>query len=149
MTDSTPCRGAAPVGQIADLPAHEAAAVMALRRWSGSPTVNRGAGREAEFFLGQIFETLQHFGRRSLMRHHVGCNCLGADEACFAQLIGSANDGDREDTMMIACLLVRADAAPIVADLAQMAALHLRREGASAQDATKQDAACPARPVLH
>ncbi|NBD30605.1 MAG: hypothetical protein GVY31_11280 [Alphaproteobacteria bacterium] len=149
MTDTIPCRGAAPVGQIADLPAHEAAAVLFLRRWTGTEQVERTAGQEADYYLAQIFEMLHRFGRRPLMRHHAGCSCLGADEACFAQLIGGASDGDREDTMMIACLLVRADAAPILTDIAQMAALHLRRRGAKVQSATAQDRACPARPVLH
>jgi hypothetical protein len=83
------------------------------------------------------------------MRHHVGCRCLGADEACLAQLIGSAAEGAREDAMMIACLLVRADAAPIVADIAQMAALHLQRDGRAPHGQDRPDPTCPARPVLH
>ena len=150
MTDTTtPCRGAAPVGRLADLPPHEAAAVVAMREWTGTPPAEPAEVARGAYYMGQILDALQHFGRRPLMRHHVGCRCLGADEACLAQLIGSAAEGAREDAMMIACLLVRADAAPILADIAQMAALHLQREGRAPRGQDRPDPTCPARPVLH
>ena len=52
------------------------------------------------------------------MRHSVTCKCLGSDESCFANFIATATDGQREDAMLIATLLVRADMAPLVASLA-------------------------------
>ncbi|HKL68456.1 hypothetical protein [Salibaculum sp.] len=149
MTDTTtPCRGAAPVGRLSDLPRPEAATINALREWPGNPDDHAGDDG-ASHHLSQLFEALDRFGRRPLMRHHVGCSCLGADEACVAQLIGSAGEADREDAMMIACLLVRADMAPMVADIAQMVALHLRRAGGANANPGRQDPTCPARPVLH
>ena len=61
------------------------------------------------------------------MRHGFECPCLGADESCFANLIVQAVDGDPEDAMLIASLLVRADMAHCAAALARDVGLALKR----------------------
>ncbi|GGE59835.1 hypothetical protein GCM10011517_29270 [Actibacterium pelagium] len=61
------------------------------------------------------------------MRHELACQCLGADESCFANLIAEAAEGDPEDAMLIATLLVRADMAPCLAALARDVGLALKR----------------------
>jgi hypothetical protein len=61
------------------------------------------------------------------MRHQPRCKCLGADEACFANLVSCATEGDREDAMLIATLMVRPDFAPHLAEAAQVFGLGLKR----------------------
>lgn len=61
------------------------------------------------------------------MRHHVTCKCLGADESCFANSIGYANEGEREDALLIATTIVSPDMAPALVGLAQDFGLALRR----------------------
>ncbi|WP_163849706.1 hypothetical protein [Pseudooceanicola aestuarii] len=67
------------------------------------------------------------YGRRPLWRHHVDCACVGADESCFANFVAYATDGAREDAMLMASLLVRADMAPCLVSLAESFGLALRR----------------------
>lgn len=61
------------------------------------------------------------------MRHSVHCKCLGADESCFANFIVTAATGERDDAMLIATLLVRADVAPLITALATDFGLALMR----------------------
>ncbi|OSP55930.1 hypothetical protein [Pseudoruegeria sp. SK021] len=139
MTQERTLRGVAAVGHLAELPPVEAAAVLYFRLWHDGPaaqaqviadfTMALGphAGREATQALDQICELCARLGRRPLMRHHLCCKCLGADEACFAQFIAAASDGDREDAVLIATLLVRADMAPSLASLAEFWGLSIKR----------------------
>ena len=62
-----------------------------------------------------------------MIRHGLGCACLGADESCFAQMIAAASEGAREDAMMLAALIVRPDFAPALASLSEEFGLALRR----------------------
>ncbi|WGI21642.1 hypothetical protein [Amylibacter sp. IMCC11727] len=124
-------RGGAPVGFLRELPETEAAAVCFLRLWCESDDTQRQAVRDLNDLLGaahgsvaveslrQICDLFRKFARRPVMRHHSGCSCLGADEACFANLIAEAAIGNREDAMLFSMLLVRADFAPVLAGLAE------------------------------
>ncbi|QPM90206.1 hypothetical protein [Pseudooceanicola algae] len=85
--------------------------------------------------LGRLTERLDEFSgltlrhvRRPVMRHRPNCSCVGADEAVLAHLVSIATSGDREDAMLTACLLVRADVAPIVVSPAQTLGLELTRQ---------------------
>ena len=40
------------------------------------------------------------------MRHSIECRCLGGDEACFANLVATAAEGEREDALLMATLMV-------------------------------------------
>ena len=80
------------------------------------------------------------------MRHSVTCKCLGSDESCFANFIATATDGQREDAMLIATLLVRANMAPLVASLAADFGLALKRMRLSAPSEVAQ---MEAAPTLH
>lgn len=139
MTNTSPHRGGAPVGFVAELDGIEAASVIYLRLWSDGPEAQaqvwcdfaKGLGADQGRRALQSFETLcslcaQH-GRRPLMRHSVQCKCLGADESCFANFVASAATGEREDAMMFATLLVRPDVAPLIASLAEDFGLALKR----------------------
>lgn len=139
MTRHADIRGAAPVGQIADLPPLEAAAVACLRLWcAGAETqqqvwndfaaaLGAPAGRSAVGALEDLCDICVRHGRRALMRHQPSCMCLGADEACFANLVASAAEGRREDALLIAILLVRPDVSPQLAAAAQTFGLALKR----------------------
>jgi hypothetical protein len=133
-----PERGTSPVARLAHLPEAEAWWVRALRLWCDGDE-GQGALRaelEARFgeagahavfarftdLLGLIF----HYSRRPLVRHSVSCDCVGADEAVFALFCSQAVT-DREEAMMIACLLLRADVAPLAVSLAQTLGLDLMR----------------------
>ncbi|KAA2313867.1 hypothetical protein DL237_10520 [Pseudooceanicola sediminis] len=134
-----PERGAEPVATIAALPFHEVLLIGALRARCDGPDEmaifatelaalygEGGAARlldRLDEFLGL---TLRHV-RRPVMRHGQKCSCVGADEAVLAHLVTISTSGDREDAMLMACLLVRADVAPIVVSLAQTLGLELLR----------------------
>ena len=141
---STPSsRGGAAVGRLSDLGPIEACAVMYLRLWSESPKARADAasdfeialgldqGRAAMMTLDRLCGLCAHHGRRPLVRHGLGCSCLGADENCFAQMIAAASEGAREDAMMMASLIVRPDYAPALASLSEEMGMVLRRMTAS------------------
>lgn len=123
-------RGSAPVGYVAELDDIEAASIIYLRLWSDGPDAQAQVWNDFAKCLGpdrgrravETFEKLcslcARHGRRPLMRHAIQCKCIGADESCFANFIATATEGDREDAMLIATLLVRPDVAPLIASLA-------------------------------
>ena len=73
-----------------------------------------------------LMELFADHCRRPLMRHAVTCTCLGADESCFAKFIAAAAEGAREDAMLMATLIVRADMAPVLTSLACECGLALK-----------------------
>ncbi|MDK3074249.1 hypothetical protein QO034_14110 [Sedimentitalea sp. JM2-8] len=139
MRGSGTGRGGAAVGVLDDLGPTEMAAVLYLRLWcDGAQAQQRvwndfagalgaGHGRTALNSLESLCRLCADHGRRPLMRHGVKCRCLGADEACFANFVAAAADGDTEDAMLLATLLVRADIAPCLLDAARSLGLALRR----------------------
>ena len=72
-------------------------------------------------------------GRRPLMRHGLDCKCFGADESCFANFIGYASEGAREDALMIAMTIVKPEKAQVLAGLAEDFGLALRSITAKCQ----------------
>lgn len=132
-------RGGAPVGFITELDGIEAASVIYLRLWSDGAdaqaqvrddfvtALGHHCGEKAIESFEQICSLCAVHGRRPLMRHSVQCKCLGADEACFANFIATASEGAREEAMLIATLLVRADVAPLLASCAFDFGLALKR----------------------
>lgn len=131
MTEAAQNRGGAPVGYITELGPVEAGAVLYLRLWCDGPDAQKQVWNDFATALGpqkgrkvlKSFESLcdlcVRHGRRPLMRHHVTCKCLGADESCFANFIGYASDGDREDAFLIATTLVRPDVAALLVSFAR------------------------------
>ncbi len=155
MNDMSPKRmpcGAASVGRLIDLDPVEAGAVLYLRLcWDNpdaltaltddfAPLLGTSAGALAARSFVQLATLCQSHGRRALCAHALTCACLGGDEACFARLVADAASGAREDALMMAMLLVRADFAPMVTGLAQDAGLALQRMALRAQPipATRQ-----------
>lgn len=134
-----PHRGGAPVGYVSELGPVEAGAVLYLRLWCDGPDAQAQVWNDFATAFGpksgrrvvKSFETLcdlcVRHGRRPLMRHNVTCKCLGADESCFANFIGYASEGEREDAFLIATTIVRPDMAPSLVGLAQEFGLALRK----------------------
>ncbi len=132
-------RGGAPVGFITELDGIESASIIYLRLWSDGPEGQTSVWEDFATSLGpeqgrktlNAFESLcglcTQYGRRPLMRHAVSCKCIGSDEACFANFIGTAAMGERDDAMLIATLLVRPDVAPLITALAMDFGLALKR----------------------
>ena len=139
MTQHVNTRGAKPVGHIADLQQVEAAAVLCLRLWCNGPGAQRqvrgdfdgmlgpAAGQAAAAALDDLCQLFARFGRRPVMHHHPSCGCLGADEACFANLVALATEGECEDAALIATLMVRPDVSLRLAASAQTLGIALRR----------------------
>ncbi|MFL4469060.1 hypothetical protein ACERZ8_03965 [Tateyamaria armeniaca] len=134
-----PHRGGAPVGFVSELGPIEAGAVLYLRLWCEDADARTAVWNDLATALGpahgrkalKSFETLcdlcVRHGRRPLMRHHVTCKCLGADESCFANFVGYAAEGAREDALLIATTIVRPDIAPCLVGVAQDFGLALKR----------------------
>jgi hypothetical protein len=139
MNQPKPHRGGAPVGYVAELDPIEAGAVLYLRLWFDglesqavvwddfTRVLGADQGRDALKSLEQLCGLCVSYGRRPLMRHQVTCKCLGADESCFANFVAAATEGEHEDAMLIATILVRADMAPSLVGLAQSVGLALKR----------------------
>lgn len=153
-------RGAAPVGLVGELDAIEAATVVYLRlwndsiegqdqvRWDFAAMLGTDQGHRAARALEELCNLCTQHGRRPLLRHAVQCSCVGADESCFANFVAVAAEGEREDAMLIATLLVRPDVAPLVTALAMDVGLALKRMRLCAPRAAAQ-AAEPVARRLH
>lgn len=155
-------RGGAPVGFVSDLNAVEAGAVLYLRLWCSGADARAQVSRDFATALGasqgaqvlSSFEALcdlcvQH-GRRPLLRHHMNCKCLGADESCFANFIGYASEGAREDATLIATTIVAPEWASALAGLAEDFGLGLRKMAICAGGLTPgTEAQRPAAATLH
>lgn len=134
-------RGGSAVGILDELGGVEAGAVLCLRLWAEAPDGPERAGFDADTgpfggraaleAIGSLCDLCRDYGRRPLMRHDLTCRCLGGDEACVAQLVSAALSGDRDDAMLMATLLVRADMAPGLVALAERAGVALCRLAAT------------------
>ena len=144
MTGTRRHRGGAPVGYLSELTGAEAASVIYLRLWSESDERNDDIRNDfASVFgsaqaqrltdtFGELCRMCVTHGRRPLMRHSVQCRCLGGDEACFANFVAYASEGEREDALLMATLMVRPDIAPLLTSLATDIGLALKQMKLSA-----------------
>lgn len=139
MSSARPHRGGTPVGYLEELEPLEERAVLCLRHWHAGGTAQRDMCTHFGTMLGsaqavlaiealaQICDLCTRHARRPLLRHQVSCKCIGADEACFANFIAAAAEGEREDAMLIATLFIRHDFAPCLVGLAENLGLALKR----------------------
>lgn len=145
MTNPSAKRGGAPVGYLSELSNLEAGAVIYLRMWCDGAegqtmvwndfalALGAEQGRQALQSFGDLCGMCVRHGRRPLIRHSVNCKCLGSDESCFANFVAAATEGDHNDAMMIASLMVRADFAPIITALANDFGVALKQMSLRAQ----------------
>ncbi|WP_294620438.1 hypothetical protein [uncultured Roseovarius sp.] len=130
MTKSQKSPGADVVGKLTDIAPWEAELVMSIRFWMDSPQgqaeVWNGFARCFGAIEGRAemrnFETLLTslctHARRPLVRHGLGCTCIGSDEAVLRTLVREAARGDLAEASMIASLLVPARHAEPIALMA-------------------------------
>lgn len=150
-------RGAAPVATLEALPGLEAWTVCALRLWSDGQAgraalvedsarrMGDAAGERIAGLFGELAEMVLGHARRPLLRHSNACSCVGAEEAVFAHFLAAATQGEREDALMIACLIMRTDVAPLAVSLAQTVGLALLRAAAPEPSAAARPARAPER----
>ncbi|MEO0681280.1 MAG: hypothetical protein AAF192_12805 [Pseudomonadota bacterium] len=156
MTSRAPAspsaRGAAVVGRLHDLRHVELASVMFLRLWCDGAAGQAKVRAEVVGLLGAAdgqawlrrFEDLlivaTRRGRRPLVRRAAGCACLCGDEALFATLVSTAAELEREEAAMLAALVVRADAALSLAQLAADVGIGIKRMGLRVSRSVPADA---------
>ncbi|WP_299687770.1 hypothetical protein [uncultured Tateyamaria sp.] len=118
MTPEHHRRGGAAVAALNRMDTWEADLVLNLRLWCEGPpgqlrirtafeTVLSGAAAarawdDFDTLLRRIVATAS----RPMVRHDIGCNCVGSDECVFAHLVRTASDGHLNDAALIATLLV-------------------------------------------
>ena len=141
-------RGAAPVGQMDELPRLEAIAILFLRMWCDGGATRQRMQADLTLALGQedaaaaadLFDDLMKLtlscARRPLMRHGVPCACFGGDECAFANMLAAATIGDREEAMLFSAILITGQAAWPAIALAQQLSPYLLRFTRAAQHAT-------------
>lgn len=123
-------RGGAPVGALDQMDRWEAALIVNLRRWCDGPAAQSLVWNEYRTNLPAseahreclaFEELIRHMTARAirpLVRHDVGCGCVGSDEAVFANLVRTASDGHVHDAALISTLLVGPAGAEHIAMLA-------------------------------
>ncbi|MGG7567150.1 hypothetical protein ACQ5SO_13435 [Rhodovulum sp. DZ06] len=154
-----PPRGAAPVSRMEELSPLETAAVMYFRLWHDGEAgraratadfaalLGLGHGAAAVQALDRLCALLGAHGRRPLMRHSKSCSCVGSDEAVVAAFLSRAAEGEREEAMLMASLLIRAEMAPLALAVAEELAVALRRLALRAAPEPRRRAEAPRRPV--
>lgn len=150
MTPEHHRRGGVPVAALNRLDAWEAALVLNLRLWSEGPTGQHHVRMEFDTTLGtdeaeqawtnfdSLIKRIIANAPRPMVRHQVGCNCVGSDECVFAHLVRTASDGHLNDAALIATLLVGPAHAEHIAMLAgEVGACARRIHGVAPEYPTK------------
>jgi hypothetical protein len=112
--------------------------VRCLRLWCAGPEGRGEARRElarhgeaaADRLVADIDALLLAMAsgaRRPLLGHAPECPCAGGDECVFARFVVLAAEGAREEAVLMATLLVRADLALLLVGLAEAVGLGLMR----------------------
>ncbi|MEM6340609.1 MAG: hypothetical protein AAF729_05645 [Pseudomonadota bacterium] len=139
MTAHNHKRGGAAVSVLSALDPWEADLIMNLRLWCSGPVGQRDVcnsyatalpASEArcelaafESLLGRLTEN----AHRPLVRHDIGCSCVGSDEGVFAHIAAMASSGDLAEASLVASLLVKAAHAEHIALLAGQVGTTARR----------------------
>lgn len=131
-------RGAATVGQLHAIAPWEALLVCHLRLWCDSAEGRNdvrdawglaAAGHGGDAVLNafdRLIQTMTTFSRRPLVRHGRDCECLGADEGIFVQIVSAASEGQLDDAAMVASLIAFPAQAERIAILAAQVGIGFR-----------------------
>lgn len=127
----TPPALAAPLGRLEGLPRLERHFVAGLRLWfagrAGQAQLSSTyAGSTLDRFDDLLCPLLAH-GRRPLVVAEPGARGVSDDECVLARFVALAAEGAREDAILIATLLVRADVALSLGRHAEALGLSLMR----------------------
>lgn len=139
MISDEQARGGAPVAALNRLYAWEANTVVNLRMWCEGPDgqsqvwseyqqalPESSARDEFHAFENLVSEVVSH-ADRPLVRHAVGCSCVGSDECIFLHLVRTASAGHMNDAALIATLLAGPAHAERIAVLAERVGTCARR----------------------
>ncbi|QFT60391.1 hypothetical protein FIU94_16295 [Sulfitobacter sp. THAF37] len=155
MTDAVDSPGSTVVGRLTHVPPWEAELILSMRLWmdslEGQAKVGTGfarcfgaAGGQAEVRqFERLLTALCAYARRPLVRHSLGCDCIGSDEAVLQTLVREAARGNLAEAAMVASLLVPASQAEHVALMA--AQVGLAMQCIARQPPPPHDAALPQR----
>ena len=139
MSGEASARGGATVAVLNRLDAWEAAFIVDLRLWCegarGQAEVRNGyrralsrPGDERAYGSFEMLMTTMLTGAyRPLVRHDVGCGCVGADECVVVNLVRMASDGYLADAALVATLITGPARAEHIACLAGTVGETLRR----------------------
>jgi len=139
MTAPSAQPGAAPVGRLSDLAPLERRIVRSLRllghgevgRMAFRMDLAAGLGADAAEAVGgrleELLVTLLRHARRPVACHDIACPCVGGDEYALARFVALAAEGDREDAVLLAAMLVRSDIVLCLAPLAEEVGLRVGR----------------------
>ncbi|MEX0369565.1 MAG: hypothetical protein AB3N09_02980 [Tateyamaria sp.] len=151
MTASHHARGGAALAVLNRMDAWEAQLVLNLRLWCEGAQGRALAQRDYSAALSpveadqawSIFDRLVvkvlATSARPLVRHEVGCNCVGSDECIFLHLVRTASDGHLNDAALIATLLSGPAHAEHIALLAGDVGSTMRRIHRTAANALPND----------
>jgi len=130
MNDESHARGGETVTILSRMTPWEANLVLNMRLWFDGPEGQEqvwseyrralpgaDAQRECRTFE-RLLITLTENACRPLVRHHVGCACVGVDEGVFVTLVRTASEGYLSDAALIATLLTRPAHAELIAVMA-------------------------------
>ena len=132
-------RGGASIAALDRMGTWEANLVLNLRLWCEGPcgqtrvwneyrkTLPGECARNACRAFESLIQTLIANAQRPLVRHNVGCSCVGADECVFLHLIRCAADGHRGDAALMAALIVGPSKAEDIATLAGQDGIYARK----------------------
>jgi len=135
---------AAPVARLDSLPRLQAWCVTALRQWMGGAagrealaadlTARHGADAAPALLnrLAGTLDLLARHGQRHFAHNPAGSDAVSPDEAFVAHFVATAATGEREEALMLAMLLVRADLAPALVARAQALGLGVLRVDSAA-----------------
>lgn len=138
MTPDYHARGGATVAVLNRMEAWEASLVLNLRLWCEGPSgqsqvwkAYRSAlsGEEAQRAcrgFDILMKTLIEKSFRPLVRHDVGCACVGADEGILVNLVRTAAEGHLSDAALIATLMTGPAQAEHIAILAGQVGARMR-----------------------
>lgn len=138
MTEAMASAGSTVVGRLTDVPPWEAELILSMRLWmdslEGQARVGTGfarcfgaAGGRAEIRqFERLLTALCAYARRPLVRHGLGCDCIGSDEAVLQTVVREAARGDLAEAAMIASLIVPASQAEHVALMAAQVGLAMQ-----------------------
>jgi len=149
--------GGAAIAVLSRMDPWEAHIVLNLRLWCEGPKGQeqvwseyrralpgpkaQDACREFEMLVTTLIEN----AHRPLVRHDVGCACVGADEGVFVHLVRTASDGHLNDAALIATLMIGPARAEYIAVLAGEVGTCARAIHRHAPDFPKETATHAAR----
>ena len=139
MSHRYQARGGATVGVLNQMETWEANLLNNLRLWCDGPcgqvrvwneyrqALSDDSARSECHAFDSLIQILGANAIRPLVRHDVGCTCVGADEGVFLHLVRYAADGHSNDAALMAALIAGPARAKQIAVLAGQVGICARK----------------------